>query len=204
MNVSTIIEMVGYLGSVLVVVSMLMSSVIKLRVINTVGSGIFAVYALIIHSYPTALMNFCLVTINVYNLIKLSKADQSYDLIEAKSDDGMLKFILSYYYDDLKKFFPGFSGLSEALDKAYIVCCNGNPAGVMLGKDEKKGTVEVVLDYSVPMYRDCSVGTYLYSKLPSKDIHTLIFKEEMSKAHADYLGKMEFIKENGVYVKTIN
>ena len=57
MNVSTIIEMVGYLGSVLVVVSMLMSSVIKLRVINTVGSGIFAVYALIIHSYPTALMN---------------------------------------------------------------------------------------------------------------------------------------------------
>ena len=57
---------------------------------------------------------------------------------------------------------------------------------------------------TVPMYRDCSVGTYLYSKLPSKDIHTLIFKEEMSKAHADYLGKMEFIKENGVYVKTIN
>ena len=77
MNVSTIIEMVGYLGSVLVVVSMLMSSVIKWGVVNTVGSGIFAVYALIIHSYPTALMNFCLVTINVYNLIKLSKADQS-------------------------------------------------------------------------------------------------------------------------------
>ena len=44
----------------------------------------------------------------------------------------------------------------------------------------------------------------MYSKLPSKGIHTLIFKEEMSKAHADYLGKMEFIKENGVYVKTIN
>ena len=42
------IEMVGYLGSALVVASMLMSSVIKLRVINTVGSGIFAAYALMI------------------------------------------------------------------------------------------------------------------------------------------------------------
>ncbi len=125
MNVSTIIEMVGYLGSVLVVVSMLMSSVIKLRVINTVGSGIFAVYALIIHSYPTALMNFCLVTINVYNLIKLSKADQSYDLIEAKSDDGMLKFILSYYYDDLKKFFPGFPGSQRHWIKRILSAATG-------------------------------------------------------------------------------
>ena len=44
------IEMLGYLGSALVVASMLMSSVVKLRVINTIGSGIFAVYALIIHS----------------------------------------------------------------------------------------------------------------------------------------------------------
>ena len=47
------IELVGYLGSALVVASMLMSSVVKLRVINTLGSGIFAVYALMIHSYPT-------------------------------------------------------------------------------------------------------------------------------------------------------
>lgn len=75
MNVSMIIEMVGYTGSVLVVVSMLMSSVVRLRVINTVGSGIFAVYALIIHPYPTALMNFCLVTINIYNLIKLGRKE---------------------------------------------------------------------------------------------------------------------------------
>lgn len=78
MNVSMIIEMVGYTGSVLVVVSMLMSSVVRLRVINTLGSGIFAVYALIIHSYPTALMNFCLVTINIYNLIKLGRKEQAH------------------------------------------------------------------------------------------------------------------------------
>lgn len=40
------VEMIGYLGSILVVVSMLMSSVVKLRVINTIGDGIFAAYAL--------------------------------------------------------------------------------------------------------------------------------------------------------------
>ena len=41
MNIPMIIELIGYLGSILVVVSMLMSSVIKLRVINMAGSGIF-------------------------------------------------------------------------------------------------------------------------------------------------------------------
>ena len=102
------IEMIGYLGSALVVVSMLMSSVIRLRVINTIGSGIFAMYALMIHSYPTALMNFFLVAINVYNLIKLSRKDQNYDLIDAKSDDGLLNYILDYYQDDIRTFFPGF------------------------------------------------------------------------------------------------
>lgn len=73
MNTAMIIEMVGYLGSVLVVISMLMTSVRRLRVVNSVGAGIFTIYALIIQSYPTALMNFCLVVINVYHLIRMHK-----------------------------------------------------------------------------------------------------------------------------------
>lgn len=56
MRAAMIIEMAGYLGSVLVIVSMLMTSVRKLRVVNAVGAGIFTIYALLIQSYPTALM----------------------------------------------------------------------------------------------------------------------------------------------------
>ena len=70
MNTSTIIEMVGYLGSFLVLVSFLMVSVVKLRIVNTVGSLIFMIYALIIKSYPTAIMNFFLVLINLHFLYR--------------------------------------------------------------------------------------------------------------------------------------
>ncbi|MCR4607972.1 MAG: YgjV family protein, partial [Oscillospiraceae bacterium] len=66
MNTKIIIEAVGYCGSLLVLVSFLMTSVVKLRVVNTIGSAIFAIYALIIHSYPTAIMNICLVAINLH------------------------------------------------------------------------------------------------------------------------------------------
>lgn len=76
MSTSLLIELFGYLGSTLVVVSMLMSSIVKLRIINTIGSLISATYALIIGSYPVALMNICLIIINIYNLLKIGKSKQ--------------------------------------------------------------------------------------------------------------------------------
>ena len=54
MNDHMMLELVGYFASLLVLISLLMTSVVKLRVINMIGSLIFAVYALLICSYPTA------------------------------------------------------------------------------------------------------------------------------------------------------
>ena len=50
MRLDLLLELIGYLGSLLVIVSMLMTSVVKLRGINTIGSVIFCAYALAIHS----------------------------------------------------------------------------------------------------------------------------------------------------------
>lgn len=197
------VEMIGYLGSILVVVSMLMSSVVKLRVINTIGSGIFAAYALMIHSYPTALMNLCLVGINLWNLVKLTQREQRYDLVEGAQGDGLLRYLLSYYREDIQRYFPGFSEDAGA-DRAYIVCCGGSPAGVLLGTEGEPGTLNVILDYSTPTYRDCSIGSYLYAKLPSRGVHTLVFAQDGSQEHAAYLRKMGFTQENGVYSKRLD
>lgn len=198
------IEMIGYLGSGLVVISMLMSSVVRLRVINTIGSGVFAAYALMIHSYPTALMNVCLVSINIYNLAKLRQNSQSYDLVTGALGDELLCYLLDYYREDIKKFFPNFPEDNPAANRTFIVCCNGNPAGILLGTDTGDGTLQVVLDYSTPTYRDCSIGSYLYTRLPSRGIHTLTFAEDGSPAHIAYLTKMGFGKENDVYIKHLD
>ena len=197
------IELIGYLGSALVVASMLMSSVVKLRVINTIGSGIFAAYALMIHSYPTALMNACLVGINLYNLAKLTRKERSYDLVEGAQGEGLLRYLLDYYREDNRTYFPKFSP-EQASDRVYIVCCCGNPAGVLLGTDLGQGTLRVMLDYSTPTYRDCSIGTYLYAKLPSLGVHTLVFAEQESQAHAAYLTKMGFVQKGGAYIKALD
>lgn len=203
MDTSMLIEIFGYLGSALVVVSMLMASVVKLRVINTVGSIISGTYALIIGSFPLALMNFCLIVINVYNLFRLLKSDKQYDLVEGNTDDAFLEYFLNRYKEDIRFYFPGFKMNQSWKGQAYVVCCNGNPAGVLLGTEKSEGVIDVVIDYSIPAYRDCSVGKYLYSKLPNKKIHTLVFAQEESQAHISYMTKMGFAKEKGVYVKKL-
>ena len=71
MDTAMLIEIFGYIGSALVVISMLMSSIVKLRVINILGSIISGTYAIICGAFPLVLMNACLIVINVYNLYKL-------------------------------------------------------------------------------------------------------------------------------------
>lgn len=200
MNTSAIIETAGYLGSVLVVVSMLMSSVVKLRIINTIGSTVSATYALIIHSYPLALMNICLVIINIYNLAKLLKSANHYNLVQAKTDDTFLEYFLNYYKNDIQNFFPEKNTNISLADTAYIIYCDTSPAGILLGKKEGKDTLGILIDYTTPAYRDCSVGKFLYSGLPEKGIKKLVYSGEPGR-HGPYLQKMGFIIENGVYVK---
>ncbi|MBP5239202.1 MAG: YgjV family protein, partial [Oscillospiraceae bacterium] len=96
-----ILEIVGYIGSFLVVISMLMSSIIKLRVINTVGSVISGVYAVICGALPLALMNLCLIIINVVNLVKLLGAKMPYELVEGDAGDSLVRYFLDYYRDDI-------------------------------------------------------------------------------------------------------
>ncbi len=189
MDFSVIIEVTGYMGSFLVVLSMLMSSIVKLRMINTVGCCISATYALIIHSYPLALMNICLIAINIYNLIKLLKTEQHYSLVCIDTKNPLLGYFLNFYKNDIEQFFTEVNAEHISADTAYIVCCDTALAGVLLGTKTEEGKLDIVIDYTTPFYRDCSVGKFLYSKLPENGIHELIYSGN-SQNHKVYLQKM--------------
>lgn len=195
-----LIEAFGYLGSALVLVSFLMVSVFKLRVVNSIGSIIFTIYAFIIHSYPTAIMNACLVMINIYYLIKMSNTSKSYDLVKSDKGDSLLKYTLDKYRDDILKCFPGTDMKFASANTGYVVCHEGKPAGVMLG-ELKDGVLEILLDYSIPEYRDFSIGQFLFSKLPEDGIKTLTYRGS-DENHKAYLAKTGFVNMGGYYEKT--
>lgn len=195
------IEAFGYLGSILVVVSMLMTSVKRLRIINTTGSVIFAIYALIIKSYPTAFMNFCLVAINVYQLYQLGRKARHFHLIKTDAKSGELRYLINYYQGDIIHFFPDFVP-EEPGDSAYLVVCDAAPAGLLLGEEKEDGTFEIGIDYSTPVYRDCSVGTFLFSHLKEYGVKRAVFRGK-SVEHEAYMKKIGFTEQDGAFVKVL-
>ncbi len=67
------IEYIGYLASILVVISLTLKDVKWLRIINTFGGIAFVVYALLLGTYPVVLTNVSIVVINLYHLNRLRK-----------------------------------------------------------------------------------------------------------------------------------
>ncbi len=203
MDTSFWIEIVGYIGSGLVLVSMLMTSLKKLRIINMIGSIIFTIYALIIHSYPTAVMNFCLVLINVYKLARIKSESPHYHVYESNGQDASLRYLTDYYKDDILHFFPDTD--MEAIkdcNAVFMVVCDTAPAGFLIGNRIDAGTIDVIVDYSTPKYRDTSVGTYLYPAIAKQGIRKLQFCVS-SVDHEEYLKKMGFSHTVEGFVKEL-
>lgn len=197
----TIVELMGYVASVMVLISLLMSSVIKLRIINSVGALVYVIYALIIGSYPTALLNAGLILVNVYFLIKLLRARSVYSVCECDRKENGVEHFLNHYRGDISKYFPDYTHRMEESDLTWVVYADANPAGILIGSREGNA-IRVRLDYSTPQFRDCSVGKFLYGQLRSSGIRQLI-ADASSDAHKAYLKKMGFVEKNGCFIKTL-
>ena len=193
MDKQFILEMIGYTGSLLVIVSMLMTSVVKLRVINTIGGVIFCGYALCIHSYPTAAMQVCLIVINLINLYKLNNTKKEYTAVDVKADDGFLTHFLFANSEDIKKYFPDFAQPKEE-DKIYLITCGEVPAGIFIATEDDNENLNVKLDYTTPAYRDCSAGKFLYNHLKNLGIKQLSTETKIP-SHEKYLKKMGFVSK---------
>ncbi len=193
------VEIIGYIGSLLVVVSMLMTSVVRLRVINMIGSAIFTGYALAIHSYPTAALNFSLVCINGYNLAALFKGKKDYAVMPI-ADGAFLSYLWDLYADDIAVFFPQAQRDGD-YTRAYAVFCGVTTAGIFLGTADGDA-ITVAVDYSTPAYRDCSVGNCLYAYLARQHVRELRL-ENASERHRPYLKKMGFVQDGQRFVKAL-
>ncbi|AZQ12179.1 MULTISPECIES: YgjV family protein [Shewanella] len=67
-------EIVGYMASVMVAISLMMKDIIWLRWLNFIGCSLFVAYGVAITAWPVAGMNAFVACINVYHLIKIYRA----------------------------------------------------------------------------------------------------------------------------------
>ncbi|WP_299007240.1 YgjV family protein [uncultured Shewanella sp.] len=71
MEYSNVIEMLGYLASVIIAVSFMMKDIIKLRCLNCTGCLLFSLYGVLIDAWPVAAMNGFIALVNLYHLFKI-------------------------------------------------------------------------------------------------------------------------------------
>lgn len=67
------IEWVGYAASIAIVISLVMTNMVKLRMINSIGCVLFVIYGILVGAYPVVISNAAIIVINAYQLHKLSK-----------------------------------------------------------------------------------------------------------------------------------
>ena len=63
-------EWIGYMASLGVLVSFLMSNMKTLRIISIIGCALFVTYGLLIDSVPIIITNGTIILINLYYLLK--------------------------------------------------------------------------------------------------------------------------------------
>lgn len=71
------LELFGYLGTALVLLSMMMTSLTRLRVVNIAGSVITTIYSVLMSAFPVAFLNVGLIIINTVQLIRNAKINRS-------------------------------------------------------------------------------------------------------------------------------
>ena len=203
MTYETALELTGYFASILILISLLMSSAVKLRVINAVGAAVFTVYGILIHSYPTAFLNGVSVIVDIYYLVKLLRGNIRLAAHRVRRDDSGLGEFLRFYHDDIAHYFPDFDFNLTASDQIIQVFADANPVSLMVAAATDDGGLQVKLDYSTPRFRDCSIGKFLYAELGKAGVRKLVV-EKATADHEIYLKKMGFVKEAGNYILKLN
>lgn len=195
------LEIFGYIGTALVLLSMMMTSVVKLRLFNTVGSLISMTYAFLSGAWPVVFLNLGLIIINVWQLIRLQRSKTVFDCIEVNADDKSLQYFFTYHASDIAHHFPGYQLKSNPNTVVYMVYTAGESVGVLVGTRDRDA-INVELDYSTVKYRDCSVGMFLYDCLKKNGVRKLV-SERKGEVHNQYLTKMGFVDEGGKFSKTL-
>jgi hypothetical protein len=191
-----LIEWIGYVGSVIVAVSLTMSSIKKLRWYNLVGAAVFSFYGFAIGALPVGLLNLFISLADIYYLFKMYSYHESFKSIQVTGNDSYLNYFIGFYQREINEFFPNFNSsiLTGKEVFALLLLRNEAVAGVFIGIKENK-TLIIQLDFVTAAYRDLKPGNFIYKKnidqIKEQGIHYITCKTD-NKSHQKYLLKMGF------------
>ena len=186
----------GYLASVLLAIGLLVNNDLKFRWLNTGGNVAFIIYGGVLGAVPIILTNSILLAINLFYLYKIYKRKEHLELLEFENGGIMIDRFLSFYQKNITDYFPDFKREQLEGKLNFVILRDLVIANIFSARPDTNGTAEVVINYTVPKYRDYKVGRFIFDKekshLVSKGVKTLYYKTVANKRHEKFLSVMGF------------
>jgi hypothetical protein len=162
------LDLIGWIGSALLVWSLLQARILRLRALNLVGCLVLIGYNYAIHVWPMVGLNVVLAVINVWYLrgmLRTRHDEQTYQVVEVGVDDQFLAHTLRVHAADIARFNPGFRWDSPAGRRsAFLVVKADEVVGVVLLHAEADGIAQIDLDYVTQRFRDFTPGEFVYRR----------------------------------------
>jgi hypothetical protein len=162
------LEMIGWVGSALLVWSLLQKRLLRLRVLNLVGSVILVGYNAGARVWPMVGLNLTLAVINIwqlYSLLRTRHDERTYQVVEVGTDDNFLAHVLRVHWSDIAKFNPDFH-FEDEHRLAFLTLNGDEVVGVLMLRPSAQDpqVAQVELDYVTRRYRDLSPGEFVFRR----------------------------------------
>lgn len=190
----------GYVATVLLGLSLIVTKDTQFRWLNTFGCLSFIAYGLFIGAIPVVLTNSILLAINGFYLYKIYRRSEAFDVVECEGHEVMIEKFIAFYHKDIVKYFPHFDRQSTAANIRFVVLRDLIIANIFMATLDEEGNAHVQLNYTTPPYRDFKIGQYIFEKekkiLVKKGVKAVVYDSKTYLGHMDFLKKMGFKKDS--------
>jgi hypothetical protein len=191
----SLLDLIGWFGSALLVVSVMQARLLRFRVLNLLACVVLTGFNAALEIWPMVAMNVALTLINLWHIRKLvaTRHDEStYVVLEVGPDDEYLRHMLRVHGADILKFQPDLVWDGSAPGRsAFLVQHGDETVGVVLVRDDGDGEARVQLDYVTPRFRDFSPGEFVWRRsnvLKGRGFTRVVTPASMVGAYYERLG----------------
>ena len=195
-----LLEVVGWVGSGILVASLLQTRVMRFRVLNAVASAVLVGYNLAIQVWPMVGLNVVLVGINlviIWRLVRRRHDARAYDVVEIGVGEPYLARVIGRHAADIAAFTPDPEALLDQAEHAFLVTSGDQLVGLVLSRAGDHPTEQqVLLDYVLPPYRDFTPGEFVFrSDGPFAELGAERVVASPMAASERYLAAIGFIRD---------
>jgi hypothetical protein len=203
------VEVLGWVGSALLVYSVLQTRILRLRLFNGVASALLVIFNAAIAVWPMVALNATLTAINVFYTVRLLRGRhdlRTFEVVQISPDEAYLKHLLHEFDADIQHFNPGFSGEDAArAEFGFLILTAAEAVGLVLARNAGGGAAQVELDYVVPRYQGFTFGEFVYrlgGPFAARGYRRVIAPPRMQNA-GHYLTEVGFRPEGDAMVRDL-